>query len=107
MADSFYGRSHTFRRWLEDRGCAYALMVPKTHAVHYQERRQTAAKLVAQLPDEVWHEASTGMGVQGERRRWWACLPLSEACAPGMHRWLLVQHSPDDRDDCAILAYKD
>ena len=31
--DAAYGRSHAFRRWLEDRGRAYALSVPLTHAV--------------------------------------------------------------------------
>jgi SRSO17 transposase len=30
LADSFYGRSHEFREWLEERGRAYAVMVPKT-----------------------------------------------------------------------------
>src|SRR5829696_717078 len=28
-ADSAYGRSHAFRRWLEEQGRAYAVMVPK------------------------------------------------------------------------------
>ncbi len=101
VGDSFYGRSHAFRRWLEERGRAYALMVPKTHAVRYQGQRQTAAKLVARLPEDVWVEASSGMGVQGDRRQRWACLPLSEACPPGMQRWLLVQRSPDDADELA------
>src|ERR671916_730501 len=35
-ADSAYGRSHAFRRWLEERGRASAVMVPSTHAVRYQ-----------------------------------------------------------------------
>ena len=30
LADSFYGRSHAFRVWLEERGKPYAVMVPKT-----------------------------------------------------------------------------
>jgi SRSO17 transposase len=106
VADSGYGRSHAFRRWLEEQGCAYALMVPKTHAVRYQGQRQTAAKLVTRLAEDVWVEASTGTGVQGERRHRWACLPLSEACPPGMRRWLLIQRGLDDSDDFAYyLAY--
>ena len=106
VGDSFYGRSHAFRRWLEECGCAYALMVPKTHAVRYQGRRQTAAKLVARLADDVWVERATGPGVQGERRHLWACLPLSEDCPPGMQRWLLVQRGLDDADELAYyLAY--
>ena len=32
VADSFYGRLHAFRKWLEERGRPYAVMVPKTAA---------------------------------------------------------------------------
>jgi SRSO17 transposase len=103
VGDSFYGRSHAFRRWLEECGRAYALMVPKTHAVRYEGLRQTAAKLVARLPEDVWVEAPTGMGVQGERRHHWACLPLSEDCPPGTRRWLLVQRGLDDPDELAYF----
>jgi hypothetical protein len=53
VGDSFHGRSHAFRRWLEECGRAYALMVPKTKAVRYQGRRQTAAKLVERLPEDA------------------------------------------------------
>lgn len=28
VADSFYGRSDAFRRWLEERGRAYSVMIP-------------------------------------------------------------------------------
>ena len=30
VADAFYGRSHALRRWLEEGGRPYALMIPKT-----------------------------------------------------------------------------
>ncbi len=36
VADAFYGRSHELRKWLEDQGRAYALMIPKTNAVRYR-----------------------------------------------------------------------
>jgi SRSO17 transposase len=101
VADSFYGRSHAFRRWLEERGQAYVVMVPNTNAVCYQDRRQTAAKLAARLPTEAWTLRSVGMGVQGERQQLWACLLLSEECQPGMQRWLLVQRRADDPSDLA------
>jgi hypothetical protein len=81
-------------------------MVPKTHAVHYDGQRRTAAKLVSELPQGVWADASTGMGVQGERRHRWACLSLTEDCPPGMRRWLLVQRDLDDADKFAYyLAF--
>ena len=106
VADSAYGRSHAFRRWLEARRCAYALMVPNTHAVRYRDRRQTAAKLVERLPDDAWKTVTIGAGTTSADRQVWACLPLSEACAPGMRRWLLIRRDGDDGDDLRFfLAY--
>jgi SRSO17 transposase len=48
VADSFYGRSNAFRRWLEAREQPYVLMLPKTNTVWYEGRRQTAAQLSEQ-----------------------------------------------------------
>ncbi len=106
VGDSAYGRAHALRRWLEERGRSYALMVPKTNAVQYAGRRQTADKLAAQLPETAWSAVSSGIGAQGERIHHWACLPLSERCPTGMRRWLLMRRSLDDPDDLAYyLAY--
>jgi SRSO17 transposase len=106
VADSFYGRSNAFRRWLEAREQPYVLMLPKTNAVWYEGRRQTAAQLGAQLPAEAWALRSVGHGVQGDRCALWACLPLSEACTDGKRRWLLIQQDPDDGEERAYhLAY--
>jgi len=78
-------------------------MVPNTHAVRYQDRRQTVAKLVERLPDDVWETVT--IGPSGDQQVW-ACLPLSESCAPGMRRWLLIRRSGDDGDDLRFfLAY--
>ncbi len=54
VADSFYGRSHDFRSWLEKRGCPYAVMVPKTNAVRYRGRRKKIEQLVERLPEDAW-----------------------------------------------------
>jgi SRSO17 transposase len=105
-ADSAYGRSHAFRRWLEEQGRAYALMVPNTHAVRYEGRRQTGAKLAARLPEEAWKSVTVGVGTLSADQQAWACLPLSEVCAPEMRRWLLIRRSGDDGADLAyFLAY--
>jgi len=105
-ADSAYGRSHAFRRWLEEHGRAYALMVPNTHAVRYEGRRQTVAKLAVRLPDTAWRSVTVVAGSSSEDRQVWACLPLSEACATGMRRWLLIRRGGDDGDDLRFfLAY--
>jgi SRSO17 transposase len=101
VGDSAYGRSHALRRWLEARGRPYALMVPKTNAVQYAGRRQTADKLAAQLPEAAWTPVSSGFGAQGERVHGWSCLPLSERCPAGMRRWLLMRRRLDAPDDLA------
>jgi SRSO17 transposase len=106
VADSAYGRSHAFRRWLEQQGQAYALMVPSTHAVRYEGRRQTAAKLAERLPEDAWKSVTVGTGTLSADQQVWACLPLSEACAPGMRRWLFIRRGGDDGDDLGfLLAY--
>ena len=48
-ADAFYGRSHALRRWLEEQGRAYALMIPKTTAIQYQGRRERAEQVGERL----------------------------------------------------------
>ena len=91
--DTFYGRSHALRAWLEEHGRAYALMIPKTNAVEHQGRRARAEQLGAR--------PSTG----GARDRW-VCLALSEACAAGWDRWLLIRCDAADPDeDAYFLAY--
>lgn len=93
VADAFYGRSHELRQWLEARGRAYALMIPKTNAVWYRGRRERAE----QLGERVCSDPALGP---------WACLALSEACADGMRRWLLVRCDAADPDEHRyFLAY--
>lgn len=104
LADAGYGRSHRFRRWLEEQGWAYALMVPKTHAVWYRGRRQTAAKLGRRLTEDAWTQSPSGAGPYNVQRQEWACLPLSEACRAGMRRWLLVRRSVDEADELAYYV---
>jgi SRSO17 transposase len=90
--DAFYGRSHGLRRWLEERGRAYALMIPKTTAVEYQGRRERVEQLGHRLSTDVVDP--------------WVCLELSDACADGMRRWLLVWRDAGDSTECAyFLAY--
>jgi hypothetical protein len=67
------GRSHEFREWLEERGRAYAVMVPKTNAVDLGGRKKKIEQLAERLPEDAWSEVLS-VEDSGERRPWqWAC----------------------------------
>jgi len=93
VGDAFYGRSHQLRQWLEAQSRPYALMIPKTNAVWYRERRELAGQVGERLSAEAPPDP-------------WVCLELSEACAIGMRRWLLVRRDAADPDEHRyFLAY--
>jgi SRSO17 transposase len=92
VADSFYGRSGAFRRWLEERQRAYAVMIPRTNAIDYRGRRIR----VEQLAERLMEPESSG----------WLCVALTEDGAPGMGRWLLIRRDAHDPGaDAYWLAY--
>lgn len=102
VADSFYGRSHEFRAWLEERERPYAVMVPKTNAVPLGGRKEKIEQLVGRLGEDAYSEVVPGGG-SGERRPWeWACLELPADLEKGMGRWLLVRRSTDDPDELSF-----
>ena len=102
VADSFYGRSHRLRRWLEQRGRAYVLMVPKTNAVRYQGRRVRVERLEQQLPENTWVSVPPDEPFSGAREWEWACVELSEDGLARTRRWLLMRRRPDDPDDVSF-----
>jgi SRSO17 transposase len=78
VADSFYGRAHSFRAWLEERGRPYAVMVPKTNTVNLGGRRKKIEQLVKRLPEDAWALLAPAGEASHGRRPWeWACLKLS------------------------------
>ncbi len=101
-ADSFYGRSHEFRAWLEERGRAYAVMVPKTNMVPLRGRKKKIERLAERVPEDAWSEVLPAED-SGERRPWeWACLGLAPDREKGMSRWLLVRRGSEDPEDLAF-----
>jgi SRSO17 transposase len=99
LADSFYGRSHAFRAWLEERGRPYAVMVPKTNAVPLGGRKKRIERYIERLPKDAFSEVRPA-GESGARRPWeWACVELASDEEKGMRRWLLVRRSTDDPED--------
>jgi SRSO17 transposase len=99
VADSFYGRSHAFRAWLEGRGRPHAVMVPKTNAVPLGGRKKRIEKLLERLPEDAFSEVPPARDA-GNVRPWeWACLDLAPDREKGMRRWLLVRRSAEDPED--------
>lgn len=116
LADSFYGRSHALRRWLEQQGRAYLLMIPKTTAIEYLGARELAEQLGARLPETAWNRLppmpipgpAHAIGSNSSSRHQWACLKLTTAHVQGMAmgRWLLIRRNAADLGDLAyFLAY--
>ena len=99
LADSFYGRSHAFRAWLEERGQPYAVMVPKTNAVPLGGRKKKIERLVERLGEEAFSEVHPAQDVSGGRPWEWACVELAPDREKGMCRWLLVRRSTEDPED--------
>src|SRR5918995_496236 len=99
VADSFYGRSHAFRVWLEERARPYAVMVPKTNAVPLGGRKKKIEKLVERLPEGAFSEVRPAQDASGKRPWEWACIDLVSDPKRGMRRWLLVRKSTDDPED--------
>ncbi len=100
VADSFYGRSHAFRVWLEERGRPYAVMVPKTNAVPLGGRKKKKIEQhVERLPGDAFREVRPARDTGGRRPWEWACVDLAPDPEKGMRRWLLVRRSTDDPED--------
>ncbi len=102
VADSFYGRSHAFRVWLEERAHPYAVMVPKTNSVPLKGRKKKIEHYVQRLPKEAFSEVRPA-GDAGGRRPWeWVCMDLAPDPEKSMRRWLLVRRSTDDPEDLSF-----
>ena len=99
VADSFYGRSHAFREWLEEQQRPYAVMVPKTNSVPLGGRKKKIEQHVERLPENAWSEVRPARDGGGRRPWEWACLDLAADPEKGMRRWLLVRRSTDDPED--------
>jgi SRSO17 transposase len=99
LADSFYGRSHAFRVWLEQRGRSYAVMVPKTNAVPLGGRKKKIERYVERLGESAFSEIRPAQDTGGRRPWKWACVDLAADPKRGMRRWLLVRRSTDDPEE--------
>lgn len=105
--DEVYGGDRRLRLWLEQRGQAFVLAVPRNEPLWCPPARQERAEKIAQcLRPQAWKRLSAGAGAKGERVYDWALVPLWRLqLSREERRWghyLLVRRSRDERH---ALAY--
>lgn len=93
-ADEAYGQVGRLRMWLESRGMAHVLAVPKTQmVVSMQLRQRRAHTVIAELDASAWQRLSCGDGAHGPRVYDWAAAPIRPIREPGRGHWLLARRS--------------
>ena len=101
-ADEAYGQVGRLRMWLESRGVAHVLAVPKTQmVVSMQLRQHRAHTVIAELDASAWQRLSCGDGAHRPRVYDWAAAPIRPIREPGCGHWLLARRSLTDPDEIA------
>jgi SRSO17 transposase len=103
-ADEVYGQTGRLRMWLEERGIAHVLAVPRSQMVVTMQlfSQARAHELVAALPQDAWVRLSCGQGAHGPREYDWVAAPIRPWREPGWDHWLLARRGLADQ---AQIAY--
>jgi SRSO17 transposase len=100
--DEAYGQVGRLRMWLESRGVAHVLAVPKSQMVISMELRQRRAHaVIADLPATAWQRINCGDGAHGPRLYDWAVVDIRPLRERGRGHWLLARRSITDPDEIA------
>src|SRR5690349_21562707 len=101
-ADELYGQDTKFRLWLESRGVAHVVAVPKNAMVVSMELNKVRVnRLIADLDGTAWHRLSCGDGSRGPRTSDWAVVDIRPLRNPRYGHWLLARRSITDPTDIA------
>ncbi|KSZ55930.1 endonuclease DDE [Rhodococcus pyridinivorans KG-16] len=101
-ADEAYGQVSRLRMWLESRGVAHVLAVPKSQmVVSMQLRQRRAHAVIAELDESAWQTMSCGDGAHGPRVYDWAAAPIRPIRERGRGHWLLARRSLTDPEQIA------
>lgn len=88
--------------WLESRGVAHVLAVPKSQMVISMELRQRRAHtVIADVPPTRWQRLSCGDGAHGPRLYDWAVVDIRPLRERGRGHWLLARRSITDPHEIA------
>ncbi|MHA4854797.1 IS701 family transposase [Rhodococcus sp. MSC1_016] len=100
--DEAYGQVGKLRLWLESRGAAHVLAVPKSQMVISMELRQRRAHaVIADLPTTAWQRINCGDGAHGPRVYDWAVVDIRPLRERGRGHWLPARRSITDPDEIA------
>jgi len=101
-ADEAYGQAGQLRLWLEFRGVAHVLAVPKSQmVVTMRLQRRRAHSVIADLDESVWQPMSCGDGAHGPRIYDWAAAPIRPLRERSRGHWLLARRSRTDPEQIA------
>ncbi len=104
-ADELYGQDTKFRLWLESRGLAHVVAVPKSAMVVTMELTKTRVhRLVAELDDAAWQPLSCGEGTRGPRASEWAVVDIRPLRDPACGHWLLARRSITDPSEISYYV---
>jgi len=100
--DEAYGQVGQLRLWLESRGVAHVLAVPKSQmVVSMRLQRRRAHTVIAELDESAWQPMSCGDGAHGPRIYDWAAAPIRPLRDRRYGHWLLARRSRADPDQIA------
>jgi hypothetical protein len=104
-ADELYGQDTKFRLWLESRGLAHVVAVPKNAMVVSMELTKVRVdRVIADLDETRWQRLSCGNGTRGPRVSDWAVVDIRPLRDPRFGHWLLARRSITDPTDIAYYA---
>lgn len=96
-ADEEFGQNPGLRAFLEERGIAYVMAIPKTtEFTDHKDRRHSIEEAARQVRPQDWQRRACGIGSKGFRVYDWALINASQ---PG-HQYM-IRRSADDGE----LAY--
>jgi SRSO17 transposase len=104
-ADELYGNDTKFRLWMECRGIAHVVAVPKSASVVTMWlTKERVHKLVDQVDEGQWRRLSCGDGVRGPKVSDWAVVDIRPLRDPSRGHWLLARRGLSDPTDIAYYV---
>lgn len=104
-ADELYGQDTKFRLWLESRGVAHVVAVPKNAMVVSMELTKVRVhRVVDDLDEGAWQRLNCGDGARGPRVSEWAVVDIRPLRDPRYGHWLLARRSIVDPTDIAYYV---